>query len=102
MISNNKAQSTLEYAVIIFVVVAALVGMQIFMKRSFEGKIHVSTDDIGQQFDPGKTTATSFHYRTAKTVQKVANKVTNVYSDGQEGSNAEHIRENSYEEVDAK
>lgn len=46
-------QSTLEFAVMMAVVVAALVAMNIYMKRSVSGKLRDSTDQIGGQFDPG-------------------------------------------------
>lgn len=46
-----KAQSTMEYAVLVAVIVAALLAMQIYMKRAAEGKMRQSADQIGEQFD---------------------------------------------------
>jgi len=51
-----KAQSTLEYALLISVVIAALIGMQVYMKRGMIGKLRESTDSVGQQFDPDANT----------------------------------------------
>ena len=47
----KKSQSTLEYAALIGVVVAAFLGMQLYFRRGVEGKIRTSADDIGTQFD---------------------------------------------------
>ena len=52
----KKGQSTLEYAIIIAVVVAALLAMQVYIKRGVQGKLRSSTDDIGEQYSPGITT----------------------------------------------
>ena len=50
--TKKAGQSTLEYAVVIAVVVAALLAMQIYMKRGAQGKLRQATDDIGEQFSP--------------------------------------------------
>lgn len=55
--SNRRGQSTLEYAVIIAVVVAALIAMQTYFKRGVQGKLRQATDDIGEQFSPGHTSS---------------------------------------------
>jgi Flp pilus assembly pilin Flp len=57
MLLNKKAQSTLEYAVIIAVVVAALIAMQAYVKRGLQGKYKQASDDIGEQYSPGGTTS---------------------------------------------
>jgi len=57
MLLNKKAQSTLEYAVIIAVVVAALIAMQAYVKRGLQGKIRSASDDIGEQYSPSRTTS---------------------------------------------
>jgi Flp pilus assembly pilin Flp len=57
MRKNKLGQSTLEYAVIIAVVVAALLAIQIYMKRGVQGKLRESTDSIGEQYSAGYTTS---------------------------------------------
>ena len=47
MLRRRKGQSILEYALIIAVIVGALIAMQIFLKRSVQGKLRDSIDDIG-------------------------------------------------------
>ncbi|MDP3723319.1 MAG: hypothetical protein Q8R91_07475 [Candidatus Omnitrophota bacterium] len=49
---RRRGQSTLEYAVVIGVVAAALVVMQIYMKGGIQGKLREATDDVGEQFSP--------------------------------------------------
>ncbi len=60
---KRRGQSTLEYALIIAVVVSALLLMQHYVKRGVAGKLRSSSDDIGDQFDPvrhkGQFTVTS-------------------------------------------
>ena len=54
--NGRTGQSTVEYAVLIVVVIAALLAMSIFMKRGVMGKARESTDQIGDQFAPLTTT----------------------------------------------
>ena len=54
--SNRAAQSTVEYAILAAVVVAALLVVQIYMKRGFSGKLKESTDRVGEQFTPATAT----------------------------------------------
>ena len=53
---KRSAQSTVEYAILAAVVVAALLVMQIYMKRGFSGKLKESTDRVGEQFTPASAT----------------------------------------------
>ena len=52
----KRGQSTVEYAVVIAVVIGALLTMQIYMKRGTQGKLRDATDQIGEQFSPRGTT----------------------------------------------
>lgn len=51
-LKDKRGQNTLEYALLIGVVVAALIGMQVYMKKGIQGKLKEGTDEIGKQFDP--------------------------------------------------
>lgn len=86
-----KGQSTLEYAVIIVVVAAALLAMQIYMKRGVQGKMRESADSIGEQFDAVKTVANFTSEHTGTTVQEIASGATNVYSGGQNKGDASDV-----------
>ncbi len=52
MLWQNKGQSTVEYAVMAAVVVGALLLMGRYIERGVAGKLHVATDQIGDQFTP--------------------------------------------------
>lgn len=53
-----KAQSTLEYAVVIFAVVAALMAMPVYIKRAMQGRLRLAAEQFGQQYAPRNTTGT--------------------------------------------
>ena len=52
MRKRTRGQSTLEYAVIIAVVVGGLMAMQYYIKRGYAGRLRASSDEMGEQFDP--------------------------------------------------
>ena len=54
---HTSGQATLEYAVILAVVIAALLAMQIYMKRGVQGKLRDATDQVGEQYRPVNTTS---------------------------------------------
>lgn len=67
---KKRAQSSLEYAILIIIVLGALLTIQVYIKRGLQGRLKSATDDIGDQFSTGsmnykKTTA--LHSRTNET-----------------------------------
>jgi len=55
---KRNAQSTLEYVVLICLLVGVLVGMQVYFKRSIQGKIKSNSEQIGSvSYSPGATIA---------------------------------------------
>ena len=56
--NKKKGQSTLEYAVLIVIIIAALLAMNQYIKRGLQGRLKSATDDIGDQFSPGNTNQT--------------------------------------------
>ncbi|MFA5005721.1 MAG: hypothetical protein WC561_06335 [Candidatus Omnitrophota bacterium] len=56
MLRRNTGQSIVEYAILLGVVIAALLIMQMFIKRSYQGGLKESADKIGEQFSAGGTT----------------------------------------------
>ena len=54
---NRKGQSTMEFAILIAIVVGALLVMQIYLKRGIQGKLRSSADNIGEQYSAGCTTS---------------------------------------------
>ncbi len=57
MLLSKRAQSTLEYAVVIAIIAAALIAMQVYIKRGIQGRMKQASDDVGSQFSPGYTTS---------------------------------------------
>ena len=64
----------MEYAVVLAAVVAALLSMQIYMKRGFSGRLRAAADTAGEQYDP-RNTSGSFTLKskseTTTTVQSL-------------------------------
>lgn len=54
--SRNKAQASLEYAMALVAIVAALLAMQVYTKRGMQGRLRQEADSLGQQYSPGNTT----------------------------------------------
>jgi hypothetical protein len=54
---RNRAQSTLEYAVVIAAVITALLAMNKYMQRGAQGRLREGVDRIGEQFSAGNMTA---------------------------------------------
>lgn len=69
LVKIKKAQSTLEYVLLIAVVIGALVTMQSYMKRGLQGKLKESTDSIGDQYTPGLTIGTYHMYTNSETTE---------------------------------
>ncbi|MFA4853986.1 MAG: hypothetical protein WC616_01365 [Candidatus Omnitrophota bacterium] len=57
---KNIAQSTIEYVVMLSLIVAALFAMQVYLKRGMSGRMKSSADEIGGGFfySPGATHST--------------------------------------------
>jgi hypothetical protein len=56
MTKRNTGQSILEYAILLGVIIAALLIMQFFVKRAFQGNLKESADKMGDQFSANNTT----------------------------------------------
>jgi hypothetical protein len=52
---RQKGQSTLEYAILIIIIIGALLSIQVYIKRGVQGRLKSATDDIGTQFSVGNT-----------------------------------------------
>jgi len=94
---KRKGQSTLEYGIVIAVIVAALIAMQTYIKRGVQGRLRQATDDIGEQFSPGHTTGTTTLTSTMTATETVtggnqSETITRSYQ-SQNRSADEHIKE---------
>lgn len=93
---NKKAQGTLEYALLIGVVVAGLIAMQLYLKRGYQGKLRESSDQIGGQYSPSWTTGKSTITKESTTKETVQDKVTRT-----EFTEPEKTTQTSEEKIDA-
>ncbi|MBF0122638.1 MAG: hypothetical protein HQL21_04410 [Candidatus Omnitrophica bacterium] len=66
-IRKFKGQSTLEYAILVVVVIAALLSLQTYIKRGIQGRLRKSSDDIGDQFS---VTSDASYTRTSESTSK--------------------------------
>jgi hypothetical protein len=87
-IRKRKAQSTLEYAIIIAVVIAGLIAMQFYIKRGQQGRLRQATDDMGKQFDPVNTTGSTTTNYTSNSQENIAAGTTNSNSNSTQDKNA--------------
>ena len=55
LINKRRGQSTLEYAVLVVIIIGALLTIQTYIKRGVQGRLKSATDDIGDQYSPGNT-----------------------------------------------
>lgn len=68
---NKRGQSTLEYAVIIAVIVGALIAMQVYIKRGVQGRLRQAADDIGEQFSAGYTSTNMYTNVTVNSTERI-------------------------------
>lgn len=54
----KRGQSVLEYSILIAVILSALVIMQFYIKRGYQGRLKKEADTVGQQYSPGHTAST--------------------------------------------
>ena len=50
--TRRKGQSTLEYIVLIIIVLGALLAISNYFKRGLQGRWKAALDDMGDQYDP--------------------------------------------------
>jgi len=55
MKSLKRAQSVLEYSLLIAVIVGAALTMQVYIKRSMQGQVQLTTDQLAEQYSPEQT-----------------------------------------------
>jgi len=57
LLNQKRGQSTLEYAVLIVVIIGALLTIQVYIKRGVQGRLKSAADDIGDQYSDGNVNA---------------------------------------------
>jgi len=64
---GKKGQSTLEYAILIIIIIGALLSIQVYIKRGVQGRFKQAADDIGDQFSPGNTNVIKVMHTSSNT-----------------------------------
>lgn len=59
-LKKKKAQTALEYSLLIFAIIAALVAMRHFFIGAQKGRLFKDLKDVGDQFDPSEGYAISW------------------------------------------
>lgn len=65
MLRNRRGQSTLEYALVIAAAVAALLALNIYLRRGISGRLKESSDQIGKQFIANEGYSSSWESQSA-------------------------------------
>ena len=55
-LTSRRGQGTLEYAVVLAAVSAALMTMAVYLRRGIAGELRRGADSLGEQYDPRNTT----------------------------------------------
>lgn len=71
MFHIKRGQSTTEYLILSVIVIAALITMQVYMKRGMQGSWKDSVEKLGDQYDPGKTNAVITHKILSETSTRI-------------------------------
>ena len=69
-LNQKRGQSTLEYAVLIVVIIGALLTIQVYIKRGVQGRLKSSADDIGDQYSDGNTNELKSTTRNSQTEEQ--------------------------------
>lgn len=48
----KKGQTTIEYAMVLIILLGVLLAMQVYVKRGLQGRWKSSIDELGDQYDP--------------------------------------------------
>ena len=67
---KRKGQSTLEYAILIIIIIGALLSIQMYIRRGVQGRLRSASDDIGDQFSPGNTNYVQTISSSSKTLDE--------------------------------
>ncbi|MDD3374211.1 MAG: hypothetical protein PHY73_00615 [Candidatus Omnitrophica bacterium] len=69
-IKQKTAQSTLEYAVLIVIIIGALIAMRTYLQRGIQDKLKSSTDDVSSEhFDLTGTNYTKITNSFSRTAE---------------------------------
>ena len=96
---QKRGQSTLEYAILIVIVIGALLGAQGYLKHSLAGGIVKSADDIGDQYSVGNENAIKITNRSSNSEDtfNAGTSVSNLISESSNTAGNRSIINGQYE-----
>ena len=100
LFKNRKGQSTLEFAILIVIIIGALIAMQNFVKRGYQGRLRGATDDMGEQYSPGNTQDIGYTKSFVLSEDRVLPKgvsISHVKDQLQQRSNKERVAKGKFE-----
>ena len=80
----KKAQSMIEYTVLMIIIIAALITLNTYMKRGFQGRWKQQLDDLGDQYDPQAMNG-SLRYTLNSTAESMVSAVNATLANGDTG-----------------
>ena len=66
-LNQKRGQSTLEYAVLVVIIIGALLTIQVYIKRGVQGRLKSAADDIGDQYSDGNVNSIKTVIRNSTT-----------------------------------
>ena len=57
----KKGQTSIEYIVLVTIVLGALLGISLYFKRGLQGRWKAVVDDVGDQYDPRVATSATLY-----------------------------------------
>jgi len=80
---KKKGQSTMEFTVLIIIVIGALIATQQYIKRAVQGSLFSAANDISEeQFSPGNTNMTRRTQSGSTTTEVMKGGATNTITTG--------------------
>ncbi len=85
-----KAQSTAEYAILLAIVAAAIIAMQVYVRRGIQGRIRDLADQISpEHYEPKQTESSYTTTQDGITVSTYDKGISRTYQDGSEPGDSE-------------
>jgi len=69
---QRGAQSTIEFTVLVMVIIGAVLLISIYFKRSIQGRWRAAVDELGEQYDPRFTDSNVTYRVMSNSVVEIA------------------------------
>lgn len=77
----RKAQATVEYVLLVAAIIGGIMAMQLYLKRSVQGRLKDLADEVSQQaYNPGRDSVSNFTVnKTYETVEEISGNTATTY-----------------------